>query len=276
MPVIKDLVPDLTLFYAQYASIEPWLHTDTPDPAEGMAADAGGPREARRPIRVHPVRLLHHLLPQLLVERREVPRPRRPAAGLPLAGRQPRRGHRRAAGRPGGSLQALPLPHHHELRPGLPQGAEPGQGDRRDQEDDGGSRGRPLTQHGQDHLYRTQRDVPRHRGAHGLSVMEGAVKNNIPGIDADCGGACACATCHVYVDEAWTAKTGALGHGGEHAGLRQGASAQFAPVLPDQGHRRAGRAGGAHAGKPGSTPKSSSRKPRSGYPGSPRFALRPG
>ena len=42
----------------------------------------------------------------------------------------------------------------------------------------------------------------------GLSVMEGAVKNNIPGIDADCGGACACATCHVYVDDAWLAKTG--------------------------------------------------------------------
>ena len=43
----------------------------------------------------------------------------------------------------------------------------------------------------------------------GLSVMEGAVKNNIPGIDADCGGACACATCHVYVDAAWVDKTGA-------------------------------------------------------------------
>src|SRR5215470_13840178 len=42
----------------------------------------------------------------------------------------------------------------------------------------------------------------------GLSVMEGAVKNNVPGIDADCGGACACSTCHVYVDEAWTEKTG--------------------------------------------------------------------
>ncbi|HWU50017.1 MAG: 2Fe-2S iron-sulfur cluster-binding protein [Asticcacaulis sp.] len=42
----------------------------------------------------------------------------------------------------------------------------------------------------------------------GNSVMEGAVKNNIPGIDADCGGACACATCHVYVDEAWRDKTG--------------------------------------------------------------------
>ena len=36
----------------------------------------------------------------------------------------------------------------------------------------------------------------------GLSVMEGAVRNKVPGIDADCGGACACATCHVYVDEA--------------------------------------------------------------------------
>jgi 2Fe-2S ferredoxin len=40
----------------------------------------------------------------------------------------------------------------------------------------------------------------------GWSVMEGAVKNLIPGIDADCGGACACATCHVHVDPAWAGK----------------------------------------------------------------------
>ena len=46
-------------------------------------------------------------------------------------------------------------------------------------------------------------DVPK-----GLSVMEGAVRNLVPGIDADCGGACACATCHVYVDPAWFEKTG--------------------------------------------------------------------
>ncbi len=45
----------------------------------------------------------------------------------------------------------------------------------------------------------------------GLSVMEGAVNNLVPGIDADCGGACACATCHCYVDEAWLAKTGEIG-----------------------------------------------------------------
>ena len=43
-------------------------------------------------------------------------------------------------------------------------------------------------------------------GPNGLSVMEGAVQNNVPGIDADCGGSCACATCHVYVDEKWFSK----------------------------------------------------------------------
>tara|TARA_B100000963_G_scaffold283559_1_gene252271 strand:+ start:246 stop:566 length:321 start_codon:yes stop_codon:yes gene_type:complete len=37
----------------------------------------------------------------------------------------------------------------------------------------------------------------------GLSVMEGAIQKNIPGIDADCGGSMACATCHVYVEDKW-------------------------------------------------------------------------
>ena len=42
----------------------------------------------------------------------------------------------------------------------------------------------------------------------GLTVMEAAVKSGVPGIDADCGGACACATCHVYVEGDWPTKTG--------------------------------------------------------------------
>ena len=47
----------------------------------------------------------------------------------------------------------------------------------------------------------------------GLSVMEGAIQNNIPGIDADCGGSMACATCHVYVEEKWLNKLPKLEEG---------------------------------------------------------------
>ena len=42
--------------------------------------------------------------------------------------------------------------------------------------------------------------------ANGLTVMEGAIQNEIPGIDADCGGSMACATCHVYINENWLNK----------------------------------------------------------------------
>ena len=46
-------------------------------------------------------------------------------------------------------------------------------------------------------------------GLPGMSVMETAVKNMVAGIDADCGGACACATCHVYIEPDWVEKVGA-------------------------------------------------------------------
>jgi len=45
-------------------------------------------------------------------------------------------------------------------------------------------------------------------GLPGMSVMEAAIKHMVPGIDADCGGACACATCHVFVEPEWREKTG--------------------------------------------------------------------
>ena len=57
-----------------------------------------------------------------------------------------------------------------------------------------------ITYHTQDNKTHTI-DVQK-----GLTVMEGAIQNDIPGIDADCGGAMACATCHVYVKEEWLNK----------------------------------------------------------------------
>ncbi|BAQ45127.1 MULTISPECIES: 2Fe-2S iron-sulfur cluster-binding protein [Methylobacterium] len=46
------------------------------------------------------------------------------------------------------------------------------------------------------------------KGEVGSTVMETAIRNNVPGIDAECGGACACATCHVYVGEDWAEAVG--------------------------------------------------------------------
>ena len=53
----------------------------------------------------------------------------------------------------------------------------------------------------------------------GTTVMSGAVDNNVPGIDADCGGECACATCHVYIDAAWLAKVGLPVPGSQEAAM---------------------------------------------------------
>ncbi len=53
----------------------------------------------------------------------------------------------------------------------------------------------------------------------GKTVMEAAVDNNVRGIDADCGGECACATCHVYIEPAWLAKVGLAAAGSQEASM---------------------------------------------------------
>ena len=76
-----------------------------------------------RTLRVHPVRLLQHLVPLLLVEWRQVPGARRADAGLPLDHRLQGQQHQGAPGQAQGPLLCLPVPHHHELHQNLPKGA---------------------------------------------------------------------------------------------------------------------------------------------------------
>ena len=91
LPVVKDLVPDMTHFYAQHASIKPWMRAITAGGGPRTAPVEGRAREARRALRMHPLRVLLHELPELLVERRPVSRSGRPPPGLPVARRQPGR-----------------------------------------------------------------------------------------------------------------------------------------------------------------------------------------
>jgi 2Fe-2S ferredoxin len=60
----------------------------------------------------------------------------------------------------------------------------------------------------------------------GMSCMQAAVNNGVPGIDGDCGGIAACATCHVYVDKAWMDKAGGRGE-------QEEAMIAFSPILED-------------------------------------------
>ena len=135
-PVVKDLVPDLTLFYAQYASIEPWLHTETPPPQKEWLQS---PEDRAKLDGLYECILCaccstscpsywwngeHYLGPATLLQAYRWLVDSRDEA------------HRRAARRPRGPVQALPLPHDHELRPGLPEGPEPRQGHRPHQGDD--------------------------------------------------------------------------------------------------------------------------------------------
>ena len=137
MAVIRDLVVDFTQFWAQYEWTQPWLQTQGPAPEKE--------RTQSIPDRARLDGLYECILcaccttscPSYWWNGDKYPGPGSLAPVLPLADRQPRRGHRRPARRPRGPLQALPLPHHHELHQHLPQRPQPGQGHRRDQENGG-------------------------------------------------------------------------------------------------------------------------------------------
>ena len=89
MNVVKDLVPDMTNFYAQLQLGRALAQDGHADAPQGAAAVQAGSREARWPLRVHPVRLLLDGMPELLVDLGSLSRPGDPAAGLPLGDRQP-------------------------------------------------------------------------------------------------------------------------------------------------------------------------------------------
>ena len=134
MPVVKDLVPDLSQVYAQLQQHRAVAAGRQPGAARWRAAaEPRGARQAGRAVGVHPVLLLLHRVPELLVERRPLSGAGGAAAGVSLDRRFARRAHGRTAGCAGGSVQAVSLPHDHELHRHLPEGAEPGEGDRRDQ-----------------------------------------------------------------------------------------------------------------------------------------------
>ena len=140
MPVLKDLIPDLTGLYAQYELIEPWLQNDQPPPDRERRQSPEERAKLDGLVGVHPVLLLLDLLPELLVEPGQLSRPVDPAAILPLARRQPRSAHRRAPRPARGPVPPLSLPYDHELHQRLPERAQPGARDRQHQANDGRAR----------------------------------------------------------------------------------------------------------------------------------------
>ena len=117
LPVIRDLIVDMTQFFRQYHSIKPYLIKNDPPPET--------------------VRLLYHFLSVVLVEPGQVRRPGRIAAGLSFHRRHARSGHQRAPRRSRGSVSFVPLSHHHELRGCVSERVEPDRGHRKNQGYDG-------------------------------------------------------------------------------------------------------------------------------------------
>ena len=136
MPVVKDLVPDLNLLYAQLATIQPWLQTQSPNPPKERLQS---PEDRAKLDGLYECILCFCCAtscPSYWWNPERYPRPGDPVAGLSLARRLARRDDRRTPRCPRGSVPALSVPSDHELHPHLPQGPQPRQGNRGNQETD--------------------------------------------------------------------------------------------------------------------------------------------
>ena len=133
MAVVKDLVPDLTNFYAQHASIEPWLQTVSPTPRKEWKQSHDDRHKLDGLYECILCACCSTSCPSYWWNSDRYLGP----AALLQAQRWlvefARRGDRRTARQSGRPVPALPLPHHHELRQGLPQAPQSGQGHRRHQ-----------------------------------------------------------------------------------------------------------------------------------------------
>ena len=127
LPVIRDLIVDMSQFFKQYYSIKPYLINDTPPPEKERLQSPADREELDG-------------LSFVLVESGQVRRPRRPPAGVPVHRRLARRSDERAARQSRGPVSAVPLPHDHELRRRLPQRAQPDESHRQDQGNHGETR----------------------------------------------------------------------------------------------------------------------------------------
>ncbi len=138
MPVVKDLVPDLTNFYAQYASVKPWLQTRTPPPPDRERLQSKEEQEKiDRPAACILCACCSTACPSYWWNSDRYLGP----AALLAAYRWIIDSRDEATGERLDALEdpvpAVSLPHHHELHRGLPEGPESGEGHRRDQEDAG-------------------------------------------------------------------------------------------------------------------------------------------
>ena len=141
LPVIRDLIVDMSQFFKQYHSIKPFLINDTPPPEKERLQSPEEREELNGLYECILCACCSTCCPSFWWNPDKFVGPGRPAAGLPVHRRQPRPGHQRAARQPERPVSPVPLPHDHELRGRLPEGAESHPGDRQDPRHAGPPRG---------------------------------------------------------------------------------------------------------------------------------------